>query len=277
MDRKSSLAGKISRDLFGVDKNLPEVIEIDLTALVPNPDQPRKTFDEESLRELAASIGEYGLISPITVKKQEGGGYIMVAGERRYRAHELLNRNTIAAIVTSGDPAELALIENVQREDLHPIELAAKLTELINERRYTHETIAKVIGKNRTTVTSLLSLNKLPEKIKAECATSHIDVPRSVLIEIARVKDEPAQLKLWDTAKGGLTVKKAREKKTGDEVTKTSSPQERMLSTGRSFLRHLQRVTPEELADNKDQLHELLELRREIDETIDSLSPSESA
>jgi ParB family chromosome partitioning protein len=270
MNKKSTLAGKISRDIFGVDKNLHRVIEVDLAELSPNPDQPRKTFDETALDELAASIDEYGLISPITVKKNPEGGYIIVAGERRFRAHQRLGRETIAAIVTEGDPAEIALIENVQREDLHPLDLAEKLAELINERGYTQDAVAKVIGKARNTVTQLLSLTRLPEQIRRECPTS--DIPKSVLIEIAQVKGEPEQLRLWDQVKsGGVTVKAARKSKAGDDVKKTPSPQEKMLSAGRSFLRGLRGVETTDIIANQDQYHELLELRRQIDEEVDAL------
>src|SRR3712207_2995736 len=105
-----------SRDaLFGVASDFPHLIEVELERVRRNPDQPRRHFDEDALRSLAASIEKHGLKQPILVRTEGNGGYVLVAGERRLRAHERLGRRTIFAIVTKGDPDELALVENVQR------------------------------------------------------------------------------------------------------------------------------------------------------------------
>src|SRR5512143_1573075 len=112
--------------LFGTTRGVPRIIELDLAEIHTNPDQPRKTFDEEALQELAASIERHGLIQPITVKKLEDGqGYLLVAGERRLRAHEKLGLSRIVALVTKGDADEIALVENLQRQDLDPLEEAS--------------------------------------------------------------------------------------------------------------------------------------------------------
>ena len=121
----------------------PRIVEIDLHDLHPNPDQPRKTFSEESLIELAASIERHGLIQPITVKRLDSGTYLLVAGERRFRAFERLGRPTIPAIVTTGDAEEIALIENIQREDLNPLEEAEALARMMDRHRYTQEQLGK--------------------------------------------------------------------------------------------------------------------------------------
>ena len=107
---------------FGTSPDLPKIVEVNLSEVHPNPDQPRKTFDETKLRELAASIERQGLLQPIIVQKRAAGegGYLLVAGERRFRAHQLLEKVTIPAILTEGNPDEIALIENIQREDLTP-------------------------------------------------------------------------------------------------------------------------------------------------------------
>lgn len=113
-DRPSSLKGKLSRAMFfQTSPDLPRIVKIDLDRLTPNPDQPRKQFDETALQELAASIEKHGLIQPVTVKEVDGDTFMLVAGERRYRAHQLLGRTTIAAIITQGNPDEIALIENL--------------------------------------------------------------------------------------------------------------------------------------------------------------------
>jgi len=165
--------------LFGLDPEMPRIIEIELTKLRPNPDQPRKRFNEDTIKELASSIEQHGLIQPISVVPDpEGGdGFVIVAGERRYRAHQHLEKPTITAIITKGNSDEIALIENIQREDLSPMDQAEGLAGMMERHGYKQEELAKVVGKSRPTVTELLSLNSLPEEIKQECRT--FDVPKS--------------------------------------------------------------------------------------------------
>ncbi len=159
----------------------------------------RAAHDAEALQELRASVAVKGLLQPILVKALEGERYMIVAGERRYRAHQLLARPTIAAVVTEGDMDKVAIIENVQRENLRPMELAKSLGRLMETHGYTQEDAAKVIGKARNTVTELLSLLKLPEAIKAQCRTSDI-ASKSFLMELARM-DADAMWSAWDALK----------------------------------------------------------------------------
>jgi ParB family chromosome partitioning protein len=150
--------------MFGLSPDLPRIIEVDLAKLRPNPDQPRTVFKEEALQELADSIKQHGLIQPIAVVHDgdKEGSFVIVAGERRFRAYQLLGRATIPAIITSGNPDEIALIENIQREDLSPIEEAEALAKMMNRHSYKQEELAKIIGKSRVTVTELLGLNTHP-------------------------------------------------------------------------------------------------------------------
>jgi ParB family chromosome partitioning protein len=216
------LSDKLSKDvLFGISGDLPRIIEIELQKLRPNPDQPRTNFSQEALQELASSIAQHGLIQPIAVveDRENEGGFIIVAGERRYRAYKLLGKETIAAITTSGNPDEIALIENMQREDLSPIDEAEALGKLMERHNYKQEDLAKVIGKARTTVVELLSLNNLPEEIKRECRTSDI-ASKSVLIEIVRLGKAKDQLTFWKNLKQGekKTVRTTRAHKGGKKV-----------------------------------------------------------
>ena len=210
--------------LFGLDPEMPRIIEIELTKLKPNPDQPRKRFNEETIKELAASIEQHGLIQPISVvpdpESQEG--FVIVAGERRYRAHQHLGKTTITAIITKGKSDEIALIENIQREDLSPMDQAEGLASLMERHGYKQEEVAKVVGKSRPTVTELLSLNTLPEDIKQECRT--FDAPKSFLVQIVRSKPEDQQ-RLWGEYKKGevKTVREAKKRKAGKEIT-TAQP-----------------------------------------------------
>lgn len=137
--------------------------------IVPNPMQPRKIFNDESLRELADSIEEHGLLQPIVVRENEGGGYILIAGERRLRATKLLQKEYIQAIVISIEDykmRELALIENVQREDLNPIDLALCYQALLKEYDLTQEKLAQKIHKSRTQITNTLRLLELSDKTR---------------------------------------------------------------------------------------------------------------
>ncbi len=189
----------------------PRIVEIDLHDLHPNPDQPRKTFSEESLIELAASIERHGLIQPITVKRLDDGTYLLVAGERRFRAFERLGRSTIPAIVTTGDAEEIALIENIQREDLNPLEEAEALARMMDRHRYTQEQLGQVVGKSQAAVSQVLGLLNLPETIRAEYRAAPRS-SKSLLVEIAAMKSEAEQLRLWAAIKDGriANVKAAR-------------------------------------------------------------------
>ena len=144
------------------------VVEIEIDSIEPNPYQPRKSFDEASLYELSSSIQEYGLLQPILVYKEEEK-YILIAGERRLRASKLIHCKTIKAIVAEIDLSrlrEIALIENIQREDLNPIDLAKAYEELIQTHCLTHEDLAHRIQKSRTQITNTLRLLNLHPNVQ---------------------------------------------------------------------------------------------------------------
>jgi len=149
------------------------VEEINIDEILPNPYQPRTHFDEEALKELSASIKRHGLIQPIIVIKKDDG-YMLIAGERRYRATKMLGASKIKAIIAdikSQNLRELALIENIQRENLNPIELAKSYKELINEYKITQDGLANIIHKSRTQITNtmrLLLLSDYTQKLLQE-------------------------------------------------------------------------------------------------------------
>lgn len=145
-------------DYFGVSSDVVE--EIEIAKISPNPYQPRKNFDEAALKELSESIKRHGLIQPIIVIRKDDG-YMLIAGERRYRATKMLEENKIKAIVAdlkSQNLREIALIENIQRENLNPIELANSYKELIDEYKITQEGLANIIHKSRTQITNTMRL-----------------------------------------------------------------------------------------------------------------------
>ena len=146
------------------DKIIGAIVEIELNDIDVNPYQPRSYFNEEALRELASSIKELGVIQPITVRKLEGNKFQIVSGERRFRASKLIGNNTIPAyirIANDQEMLEMALVENIQRKDLDPIEVALSYQRLIDEIDLTQEEMSKRVGKKRSTITNYLRLLKL--------------------------------------------------------------------------------------------------------------------
>lgn len=165
----SALLNDTSEDIItakdkNADKLIGNIIEIDLGAIVENPYQPRTNFNEESLRELASSIKELGVIQPITVRKLEGNQFQLVSGERRFRASKIIGLKTIPSyirIANDREMLEMALVENIQRKDLDPIEVALSFQQLIEVIKLTQEELSIRVGKNRSTVTNFLRLLKL--------------------------------------------------------------------------------------------------------------------
>ena len=276
-DAAAKVRSQFSRGdaLFGLSQNLPKLVELRLELIRFNPNQPRKSFDEDSLAELAASIERHGLIQPITVQRlTDGDGYVIVAGERRFRAFQHLGRETIPAIVTTGNADEIALIENLQREDLKPIEEAEALARLMEIHQYNQEQLAQVVGKKRNTVNEILRLTTLPDEIKAECRTSDTP-PKSVLIQIARLADPEEQRRAWVKIRGGATVRQTRAIKEQHAAEEPQTPTARMLTAGRSFVRRLSRLPEQDVLANRDQYQELIKLRTAIDELIAKLEKAQ--
>lgn len=152
------------------------IVELPLSKIVPNPYQPRVHFNEESINELSESIKQHGLLQPVVVIKQ-GDEYVLIAGERRVRASKIAGLQTIKAIIADIDRSkfrELALIENIQRESLNPVELAKSYKELIEDYGITHEELSKVIHKSRTQITNTLRLLQLCDYVLDKIANSLI-------------------------------------------------------------------------------------------------------
>jgi ParB family chromosome partitioning protein len=161
-----------------VQANGRSVLSLPIEAVERNPDQPRKHFDEPSLAELAASIREHGIIEPILVRR-EGGSYRILAGERRWRAAQRAGLREIPAVVreaTDREAFELALVENLQREDLNAIEEAEAYDILVTDHSLTQEEIAKRVGKERSTVANALRLLKLPESVRDALRDGRLDM-----------------------------------------------------------------------------------------------------
>lgn len=183
--------------------------EIPISQINPNPDQPRTSFDETALEELATSIRELGIIQPLTLRSMGPGAYQIISGERRYRAAKLVGLDTVPAYVRTVNDAELtemALIENIQREDLNAIEIALTFRKLIDQYQLTQERLSERIGKNRATIANFLRLLKLPAEVQLGLRDKAVDMGHArALLSI----DKPSlQLKLYnEILKKGLSVR----------------------------------------------------------------------
>lgn len=187
--------------------------EIALEKIYANPDQPRQTFDEEALQELAQSIKEHGVIAPITLRKDPHGKYMIIAGERRYRAAKLIGLNTIPAYIRTAKDEQVmewALIENIQREDLDAIEIALAYQRLIDEYQLTQERMAERVGKKRATIANYLRLLKLPAEIQLGIKEKKIDMGHARAILGSSSPEQ--QLSLYKKIlHNGLSVRKVEE------------------------------------------------------------------
>ena len=187
--------------------------EIELSKIKANPDQPRSIFEEEALEELAASIRQLGIIQPITLRKQEDDSFQIIAGERRYRASLMAGLKTIPAYIKTAEDdtvMEMALIENIQREDLNAIEIALAYQKLIDTYSLTQEELSKRVGKKRTTIANYIRLLKLPAEIQMGLRDKKIDMAHARTL--LTIEDTPSQLELYELILDeGLSVRKVEE------------------------------------------------------------------
>ncbi len=186
-----------------------DVKSVSMDALVPNPNQPRRLFREASLEDLSNSIKEMGVIQPLIVRLKDDDHYEIVAGERRWRAAKIAGYSTIPVIVrnvSDAEALEIALIENLQRENLNPLDTAEAYDTLISKFSYTHEALAKRIGKDRTNITNHVRLLKLPDPIKEDLRNDRLTMGHArTLLAVEHV---PTQLTLCRQAiKTNLSVR----------------------------------------------------------------------
>lgn len=204
------------------------ISEIALDKIYANPDQPRHTFDEEALQELAQSIAEHGVISPITLRKDANNRYMIIAGERRYRAAKLAGLHAIPAYIRTAKDEQVmewALIENIQREDLDAIEIALAYQRLMDEYNLTQERMSERVGKKRATVANYLRLLKLPAEIQLGIKEKKIDMGHARAI-LGSPSPEQQLLLYKKIVQNGLSVRKVEEL-----VNSTKSTKEKKVTT----------------------------------------------
>ena len=173
--------------------------DIDIELIKPNPNQPRHTFDEDSLEELATSISELGVVQPLSVREMPDGGYQIIAGERRWRAAKKAGLSTVPAYVRSASDSEvteMALIENIQREDLNAIEVALAFKNLIDTYNLTQERLSERLGKKRATIANHLRLLRLPAEIQLGLRDHKLDMGHAKAL--LSVENPKQQLKLYN-------------------------------------------------------------------------------
>lgn len=217
MSVKRSALGRGLDSLISMDdiqtSGSSAINEIDINSISPNPEQPRTTFDETALEELAMSIRELGIIQPLTLRSIGDNAYQIISGERRFRAAKLAGLDSVPAYVRTANDSELtemALIENIQREDLNAIEIALTFKKLIDQYSLTQERLSERIGKKRATIANFLRLLKLPAEVQIGLRDKQVDMGHArALLAI----DKPSvQLKVYkEIIKKGLSVRQVEE------------------------------------------------------------------
>jgi len=189
-----------------------KLYDLNIADVQPDPEQPRKYFDEQALAELKASIEKHGVLQPVLVRQGTDGALLLVSGERRYQASKLAGCQTIPAVFTTGEPAEISIVENLLRENLTAIEEAEAIERLRAQHDYTLSDLATALGKSDSTLSEILSLNKLPDDVKNDCRKDP-KTARGILVEIAKKKDQAAMSALYTKYKeSGLTRGEIRKK-----------------------------------------------------------------
>lgn len=272
-------------------KSQSGVTEIKLSEIRPNPNQPRKHFDEEALQELANSIKLHGVIQPLVVNK-ESDGYMIIAGERRWRASQIAGLDTVPVVVknyTEKQVKEISLIENLQREDLNPIEAARAIRQLMDEYKLTQETVAERIGKSRSNVANTLRLLSLSPDVIKLVENGKLSAGHAKTLVV--IDDVALQVKLANSAASGKLsvrdIEKAVKNYTNPQRTTQPKPVEQSIEL-KELINDMQRVFATKVSaignDNKgriyidyysrddlDRLSDMIELLKKKEITLEDL------
>ena len=216
LDSLRSPVGYVNKDVVGTKdpQDTADVLRIPVNMIEPNPFQPRMSFDQDSLQELAASIRTFGLIQPITVRKKSADRYQIISGERRFKACQIAGMDMVPAYIRDANDQgmlEMAIVENIQRENLDPIEVAMSYQRLIDECSLTQEQMADRVGKKRASVTNYLRLLKLPAKVQHDLKVGLLSVGGAKVL--LGLDDVVLQEKLCDfVIKNSLSVRQLEDK-----------------------------------------------------------------
>lgn len=253
MAQKRNALGRGLDALFSMDEvqtgGSSSISEVELTKIQVNPNQPRREFDPVALQELADSIREIGIIQPITLRKINDEEYQIIAGERRFRASQMAGLERVPSYIRTADDEnvlEMALIENIQREDLNSVEIALTYQHLLDQYGLTQERLSERVGKKRTTVANYLRLLKLPAPVQMGLKNKQIDMGHARAL--LSLNDPKLQVKLYEEIVAqGYSVRRV------EELVKQLSQGESIVSNGRKIAPKQQRL-PEEYNMLKQQL-----------------------
>lgn len=237
---------------------------LDVADLLPDPSQPRQTFDEERLEDLSLSIRKHGVLEPVLFRQDENGQLFVVAGSRRLEATRKARLTKIPAILAEGDAAEIALVENLIRQDLTSIEEAEAIEALKSRLNYTLAELSSILGKSVPTASEIISLTRLPLSIRNECRSDH-NIARSILVEIAKLPDQQSMLDMFERyKKEGLTRSALRK---GPTSVKKTGGYTRLF---RSFSRQVSKINVSALQDTEKVKvkKELESLKKIIEENL---------
>lgn len=230
--------------------------EVDIRKITANPNQPRREFDSEALEELAESIRQIGIIQPITLRQMEDGTYQIIAGERRWRASQMAELETVPAYVRTADDEgmmQMALVENIQREDLNAIEIALAYQNLIEQYHLTQDGLSEKVGKKRATIANYLRLLKLPAQV--QMALQKREVDQGHARALLGLQQPSLQVKLFgEIREKGYSVRQV------EEMVKAINAGETVRS-GRKNLKNRKRMLDEEYVPVRDRLSEVFHTR----------------
>ena len=244
---------------------------IPLNDIRKDQNQPRKYFDPQAMKDLANSIKKHGILQPIILRKNQSGESIIVAGERRFQASKKLELETIPAIYISENTAEIAIIENLLRENLTPVEEAEALAALKTEHEYTNKALGEIIGKAENTISEMLSLMKLPIEIRDECR-ERPKYSRSMLLAVTKKNQDRAMVKTFNTFKEkGWSRDEFRRKQRTDKEQKRSKGSS-LINFTNIYINNLIKLTTGEV--DKDEIKDINKL---LDKLRDEISKAQFA
>jgi len=243
---------------------------INISDINVDPNQPRKYIDPAALEELTASIKQHGILEPILFRQDADGRLYIVAGERRFTAAKNAGLTTIPAIFVEGNHAEISLVENLLRQDLTAVEEAEALKGLMDSQGYTQEQLSSIIGKATSTISEILSINRLPQEIRDECRNDPT-VSKNILIEIAKCKQKRAMLTLYNKYKA-QRLSKEQLRKQRKRITK--SPSETIIAAISELTEKIGKLDVTQLSDtDKENLREAFSsLREQVEEKLSDLA-----
>ncbi len=240
-----------------------QIHKLEISSIKDNPNQPRKIFEKESLKALAASIKEQGVLQPILVRFGDRDEIYLVAGERRLLASTMCGNKTIPAIFTTGKPIEVSLIENILRENLNPIEEAEAFQNMIDNHNYTQQRLANILGKSKSLISASLSINKLSQEIKDRCV--ELDISKRELVRLSRIDDEKILSQSLSDFEKRSTNKISDDRKTKKNSNINKSKVEKIADTIKQTTKKISKVEKVSEAEKMLLLNELNEMKNKID------------